>query len=296
MKVIVRGLLAGFFLVLTLLLALSSFTTGLVARLAPAPVQGRLALFILVALAGLLADLLIFGLIPAAMSRTRRLLHGLVMAGVFVVGLLLLGGLDWSRSWFGTGQLDMGAVRPFIGLVVIGFLGYLFCTLLFPPSPGLPSVLARHRNESEKDLYYIRQTRWRHPIAPDTLLATDRRLVVYRPKNFGFTSSLEDYNYIDIANVKIDRGLIFCTVSMKERFQGDDLEFRDMPKGDGERFVREVTEQILQRRGEVPLTSGTMAAEAGPGDEALRTLQQRLAKGEISRQEYEQLRREIERK
>lgn len=296
MRVIVRGLLAGFFLVLTLLLALSSFTTGLVARLAPAPAQGRLALIILVALAGFLADLLIFTLIPAVMSRTRRLLHALAMAGVFLVGLLLLGGLDWSRSWFGAGQLDTGTARPFIGLAVIGFLGYLLCTLLFPPTAGLPSVLARHRNETEKDLWYIRQTRWRHPIAPDTLLATDRRLVVYRPKNFGFTSSLEDYNYIDIANVKIDRGLIFCTVSMKERFRGDDLVFRDMPKGDGERFVRVVTEQIMQRRGAVPLTSGSGVAEPGGNTEALRTLQNRLAKGEISQGEYEQLRREIERK
>ena len=47
---------------------------------------------------------------------------------------------------------------------------------------------------------------------------------------------------------RYDRGWLFCTVSLKERFAGDDMVFRGIPKGEGERFVRIVTEQTQRRQ------------------------------------------------
>src|SRR5450756_1161074 len=89
---------------------------------------------------------------------------------------------------------------------------------------------------SRVGLYLIK--RWSVAITPHSLIATDQRLIKSKPTRLGLTASIEDYNYVDIANVRIEEGLFFSTVAMKERFQGDDMAFPNIPKRAGEGFVR----------------------------------------------------------
>ncbi len=293
MRTIIRAMLAAALLVVSAIAVSSSAMMSLLSRIAD-PAVRRIAFLGLAALTGIISDVAIFALVPAATSRRRKALHALGMACVFAIGLVLLGAARWSTPLAAADQWDLTTSWPFAVLVGIGLAGYLLVSLIIPPvasgAPSLPASLRRYVHDDEVVLCRIQQSRLKERVTPDNLVATDQRLIVHHPTNLGFTSSVEDFNYVDIANVKIDRGWLFCTVSLKERFAGDDMVFRGIPKGAGERFVRIVTEQIQRRQRGVPLSSPSGPGPAAVPDQALQTLQRRLAAGEITIQQYDELR------
>lgn len=253
MKTLARALLVAVLFPIALSLVLSTSLTRFLHQERLLPVLG------LIALAGILADSLAFILVPEKRVWWRRLLHVLGVAGVFLVGFYVLGAVTWTDGEVpqpGQPQsalLDLSVSLPFVIAVTIGFFGYLLVSLLIRPERLLPRRLRKHLATGEKVLCWIQQTRWKHPITPDTLMATNVHLVVYKPTNLGLYYNIEDYQYIDIANMRSSNGVLFSTLFVKERFEGEDLEFRDMPKRASGQFVRIVTEEIEKRRSEVPL-------------------------------------------
>ncbi len=325
MKTALRAVLAGLLLIIFLTIVLTAPLTQQLSDLVDArivrAVPGRIALFQsvsafgltvfgLAALAGVLSDWLLSLLLPMAGRETGRVSHAFGMAVVFLLGLEVLGSADWSMTasqlhvtdrlqavnWLApladARRLELTLGWPFIAAAGSGIAGYLLLSLLIRPAPGLSRVLREHLTDGEKVLCGIHQTRWKHLITPDSLVATNQRLIVYNPTNLGFTSTIEDYNYIDIANVKINRGWLFCTILLTERFQGNDLEFHDMLKPRAEQFARVVTEQLRLNRSQVPLSQ---AASSTPriDEDAIRVLRRRLAAGDITEHQFEQLSRRL---
>ena len=296
MSTIIRAMLAAALLIVSAIVVSSPPVISLLSRIAD-PTLRRVAFLGLAALAGIISDVAIFALAPAAISWPRRILHAIGVGCVFALGLAALGAARWSAPVLAAGGWDLAASWPFIVLAGIGLAGYVLVSLIIPPGGSgalsLPAALRRYLHDDEVVLYRIQQTRLKERVTPDNLVATDQRLIVHHPANLGFTSTIEDYNYVDIANVKMDRGWLFCTVSLKERFAGDDMVFRGIPKGEGERFVRIVTEQIQRRQRGVPLSSSSGPGSVAGQDEALQTLQRRLAAGEITTQQYDELRNRL---
>jgi hypothetical protein len=258
-------------------------------------------------LVGIASELIIFFLLPGGFWGTR-FLHTAAVAILFPITYLIV-----FAATMLAGQLNAPyglveyplLVAPF----VIGFLGFLLISAVAGPMPrhiDLPGPLRAYLHANETPLWRVQQTRLKHPITPHTLVATDQRLIVYRPTKLGLAFNIEDYNYVDIANVRIESGLFFSRISMKERFQGDDMAFPNIQKQAGEEFVRMVTDQTQRRQAGTPLVSGRgpVAPQAAPpqpaapavpaappaDSQALQILQRRLAAGEITPEQYEQLR------
>ena len=82
---------------------------------------------------------------------------------------------------------------------------------------------------------------------------------------------------------------------MRERFEGQDQEFGDVPKRGGETFVRLVPDQIQRQQDSVPRRQPSPSEPLRADPEALRLLQRRLAAGEISADQYEELLRSMNR-
>ena len=185
MRTLARALLLAALLPIAVSLVLSTPATRFLH-------QGHLpAVSGLVALAGILADALAFILVPESRSWWRRLLHLLGVAAVFLVGFYVLGAVAWATAGVpalgrpGPALLDLSASRPFVVAVTIGFFGCLLVSSMVRPARRLPRPLQRHLIAGEEVLCWIRQTRWKHPITPDTLMATSLHVVVYRPTNLG---------------------------------------------------------------------------------------------------------------
>jgi hypothetical protein len=298
MKTFLRAILASVLLVFSLVavlrLPLAPYLAGLLAPASTAvettavtqqQTAIQLVTFGLVAVAGVLADALVSFLVPMKSPGVRRVLHALGMAGVYMSGLAVLGAVEWqdpggasrSADWLrlipgvstlmDSGLLDPTVVWPFLIVAVIGFAGYVLVSLIVRPVPRLSRVLANHLTEGEEVLCNIQQTRWKQPVTPDSMVATNRRVIVYSPTNLGFTSTVEDYNYVDISNIKNNRGWLFASVSLQQRFEGDDLVLHDLPKSRADAFTRVVSEQLRLARSQVPLgpTPGPSAgASADP--------------------------------
>jgi hypothetical protein len=295
MKTIVRSILVAIFLLVSLVGILSDAVVALTASLPSLP--AALIILALVALAGILSDVLAFALVPSPISRPRYFLHAVGVAGIFLVGIVVLGSLTWSAPQVAPGFLSSTTSWPFIVIAIVGFTGYLVDSLIIRPVPAgavsLPRGLRRYLHDDEQPLCRIQQTRLKEFITPDNLVATDQRLLVHHPTNLGFTSSIQDYNYIDIANIRIDSGWLYSTVSMKERFEGEDMVFEYMPKRGAQEFARIVTNQIQRRQVATTPTQRALPVQAVGDQDAMRILRRRLAAGEITPQQYEELLRKL---
>jgi hypothetical protein len=319
MRTFARGLLVAILLVLVLFIARSPAAQALAGQIGRSSFERGAALLAFVLLLGMISDVLVFVVLPGV-QWGGRFLHTLAIGVLFVLLHLIM--LAMVGIWPGW-QMPLVASQqwPLLVPFFFGLIAFLFITALIGPMPqhfDLPRPMHGYLHADEHLLWRAQQTRLKHPITPHSLIATDQRLIKYKPTRLGLTASIEDYNYVDIANVRIDEGLFFSTVAMKERFQGDDMAFPNIPKRAGEGFVRIVTDQTQRRQGTVPLAgqrpgqprlaeAPEIAAEtaevpenehaadstegSAPDEGALAILQRRLASGEITRAEYEQLRK-----
>ena len=69
----------------------------------------------------------------------------------------------------------------------------------------------------------IRQSRLKEVTAPDSIFVTNHRIIRYSPHALGLRKSIEDYRYEDMANFKAERGILFTTINIKQRFMSEDL-------------------------------------------------------------------------
>ncbi|MEM2924493.1 MAG: PH domain-containing protein [Methanocellales archaeon] len=117
---------------------------------------------------------------------------------------------------------------------------------VYAPPNRLPKVVKAIMLEGERILFHLHQTRAKHPITPDTIYITNFRVIRYSPKLLGLKHETEDYYYKDIANVKIDKGLIYSSILLKVRFLSHDLIFEDISTRDAEEMFRIIGEIIKQ--------------------------------------------------
>lgn len=137
----------------------------------------------------------------------------------------------------------------------------------------------------------FRQSRWKSFFTPDTIVATNHRIIRYSPSGFlGLHRDIEDYRYEDIANFKISRGVLFATVTLAHRFMSESLVLDNLPKAAMNDFSRVVEENIRSARGGIP---GQQAPGPVP-QSAMDVLRLRFARGEITKEQFEEMKRTLE--
>ncbi len=143
----------------------------------------------------------------------------------------------------------------------------------------------------EQVVLSFRQSRWKSLFTPDTIVATNHRIIRYSPSGFlGLHKDIEDYRYEDIANFKISRGVFFATVTLAHRFMSESLVLDNLPKTAMNDFSRAVEENIRRARGGI---SGGQVPEPAP-QSAMEVLRLRFARGEISKEQFEEMKRTLE--
>jgi hypothetical protein len=143
----------------------------------------------------------------------------------------------------------------------------------------------------EQVLLAVRQSRWKALFTPDTIVATGQRVIRYSPSGFlGWRKNIEDYRYEDMANIKITKGIMFATITIGHRFMSESLVLDGLPKGPSNDISKVVEENIRRAR------AGTMSQPVSPiqAQDALEVLKLRFARGEISKEQFEDMRRTLE--
>jgi hypothetical protein len=146
----------------------------------------------------------------------------------------------------------------------------------------------------EDVLLAVRQSRWKALFTPDTILVTSQRVIRYSPSGFlGFRKDIEDYRYEDMANFKVSKGLMFATVTIGHRFMSESLVLDHLPKRRVADMSRLVEENIGRTRGSMTSIQIPQVPARGSPD-ALEVLRLRFARGEITREQFEDMKRSLE--
>jgi len=140
----------------------------------------------------------------------------------------------------------------------------------------------------ERALAKIQQSRLKAFINPDTIIITDQRVIRYSPSAMGLRKEFEDYRYEDMANFKVNKGILFATVTISNRFMSQELILDNLPNNQIDHISKIIQDRI--RMVKTGQSSGYQIPAAGP-ENPLNVLKLRLARGEITKEEFAELKK-----
>jgi len=91
-----------------------------------------------------------------------------------------------------------------------------------------PSDLLKLLEPNEKLLLYVKQKKY-VAINVDSVAITNRRLIFRKPSKLRMKKSFSDYSYMDVQNVKIDKGMMRSRLTVNLRLDGSDFSVDNIP-------------------------------------------------------------------
>ena len=159
----------------------------------------------------------------------------------------------------------------------------------------VPKAVTKMLLADEQAMAIIRQSRWKAAATPDFIIITNQRIIRYSPSTLGLHKEIEDYRYEDIANLKMEKGILFATITLRRRFMSEDLVLDNLPARQVD-YVFRLIQENLKRMSSAPVSpvkTGQQAAP-GPSEDPIQVLKLRFARGEITREEFEEMKRVLE--
>jgi hypothetical protein len=117
-----------------------------------------------------------------------------------------------------------------------------------------PEDLKEILGPNERLELYIRQKIYHPKINIDSVVITNERIVLRHPHALGLKKDYTDFNYQDIANVVLDKGLIRSTVKFTLRFGGEPMSLSDLPNSNAEKAYGIIRENLV--RFQAPFSGG----------------------------------------
>ena len=107
-----------------------------------------------------------------------------------------------------------------------------------------PSDLKGLLGPDERVQVYIQQKIYHPKINIDSVVITNERVILRHPHALGLKKDYTDYNYRDIANVVLDKGIVRSTLKLTLRFGGEPLTLNDLPNADAEKAYGVIRENV----------------------------------------------------
>ena len=147
--------------------------------------------------------------------------------------------------------------------------------------------IAERLDEDEKVIMVIRQTK--NPlkpgsslITPDIIFATTKKIIIRNPSAFGLRQNIEIYNYEQIIDVKLEKGMFSSRIGINVPGSIYDGIIEALPKDEAEDLLKIIYSRMKEKK------------NSSPDDDPLTILKKRFAKGEISKEEYEEMKSVLE--
>ncbi len=111
-----------------------------------------------------------------------------------------------------------------------------------------PEEIKEILESDEKILYGIQQAGLGGKITGlESIFVTNRRVIKMKPKTLGLRADIEDYLYKDMANVKLDKGILRSSISIVMRFRSDTVNIENIPKDEAYKIFKAIDDGIAGR-------------------------------------------------
>ena len=161
-------------------------------------------------------------------------------------------------------------------------------------SPKIPGVIKKILLADEEVLAVVRQSRLKTIFTPDSIIVTNHRIIRCSPSKLGLHHDIEDYRYEDVANLKIDRGILFSNIIIKRRFMSEDLVLHNLRTSQVNYLSRVIGENL--RRNNIiqpPQYSSFQQASFSSAEDPMHVLRMRYAKGELTQEQFEDMKKKL---
>lgn len=116
-----------------------------------------------------------------------------------------------------------------------------------------PEDLTNILSPNEKVEIYLKQKFYHLKIDIDSIAITNERIILRHPHALGLKKDYTDFNYGDIENVTIEKGIARSTIKITLKFGGEPLSLNDIPNAEAENAYRIIRENISSFRTPLPL-------------------------------------------
>ena len=147
--------------------------------------------------------------------------------------------------------------------------------------------IAERLDEDEQVIMVIRQTK--NPlkpgsslITPDIIFATTKKIIIRNPSAFGLRQNIEIYNYEQIVDVKLEKGMFSSAININVPGSLYNGYIEAIPKKEAEGLLKIIYERMKKEK------------DTSSDDDPLIILKKRFAKGEITKEEYKEMKSVLE--
>lgn len=127
-------------------------------------------------------------------------------------------------------------------------------------SGPVPDDVQKILGPNEQAQLFIKQKIYHPKISIDSITITNERIILRHPHAMGLKKDYTDYNYQDVANVVLAKGLTRSTVKLVLRMGGEPLTLENLPNSDAQTGYGIIRENLS--RYQAPMTQFRMNASA----------------------------------
>jgi hypothetical protein len=99
----------------------------------------------------------------------------------------------------------------------------------------IPDDLKKILGSNEKVELYIKQKIYHPKINVDSVVVTNERIILRHPHALGLKKDYTDYNYRDISNAILEKGVLRSTIKGTLRLGGEPFIMGDLPNSEAEK-------------------------------------------------------------
>ncbi len=120
---------------------------------------------------------------------------------------------------------------------------------------SVPADLNSIMGPNEQVQLYIKQKIYHPKISVDSVVITTERVILRHPHTLRLKKDYIDFNYQDISNVVLEKGILRSTVKCMLRFGGEPLALSGLPNSDAERAYGLIRENLVRYQSPLTATS-----------------------------------------